>query len=44
MWFKSPGVTGQKAVPLILPLAGTILVAAYWAVVWYRQKKWSEPE
>ena len=39
--FTLPAVTvSQKVVILISCFVGGVLVAAYWSVVWYRQRKW----
>ena len=44
-WFRLPaGSANGKAVLMIAWPVGVILVATYWSVVWYRQKKWFEPE
>jgi hypothetical protein len=39
--FDLPAVgTGQKVLIISVASVGGILVAVYWSVVWYRQKKW----
>ena len=41
VFFMLPAVSvNEKVIILISCFIGAILVAAYWSVIWYRQKKW----